>query len=215
MFLRSSRLYLAASVAAAILAALSLFLYLRGLQSRMAQGGRLVALVVAARDLAAGEAVDPSSLRLVDFPERYLPPGTFTNPAELAGSVLRIAVGEGEPLYASALLLPGEGGLALSARERDFRAYPLPASAVAFPAGELREGKRVDILSLADDSAILLLENVEVMCVRGRSAAFTEGGAGVADDSSACIILKLTPEESCRLAAAHERGEVELLLRPD
>ncbi len=212
---RNSRLYLGASVAAAFLAALSLFLYLRDMRTHMAQGGRLVPMVVAARDMAAGEVLDPSSLRLADFPENYLFPGAFMDPREVAGAALRGPVGEGEPLLASSLLLPGDNGLAPSTLGRDFRAYPLPAAAVAFPASELREGSRVDILALAGDSAELLLENVEVICVYGGRVTATEEYMGSPSTSSPCILLKLTPEEACRMAAARDRGEVEMLLRPD
>lgn len=212
---RSSRFYLALSIAAASLAALSLLLYLRGLSTRIAEGGRLITLVVAARDMVAGEVVDPSSLRLADFPENYLFPGAFTDPGEVIGSSLRGAVSEGEPLLASSLLSPGEHGLARSSLGRDFRAYPLPATAVAFPAVELREGSHVDILALTGDVAVLLLENVEVICVYGGRVFAMQESAELSSASSPCIILKLTPEEACRLAAARGRGEVEIMLRPD
>ncbi|MBC7230865.1 MAG: Flp pilus assembly protein CpaB [Actinobacteria bacterium] len=212
--LHSSRFYLALSVTAATLAALALFLFLRGVQARMARSGRLVPLVVAARELAPGEVIGPASLRVVDFPEGYLLPGTFTDPTEVTGCLVRAPLGEGEPLLASVLLPPGESGLAHAGLERDFRAFPLPAAAVSFPVGELREGSRVDVLAVHADSVELLLENVEVICVHGDGLGLTEGNGPVAAESSACILLKLTPEEACRLAAARKGGEVELLLRP-
>lgn len=211
----ASRLYLAVSIAAAVIAALSLFLYLRDVQARAVQGGRLVSVVVAARNMEAGEVIDTASLRLVDFPERYLLSGFFTDPGEVVGGSLLSAVGEGEPLLATSLLSPGEGGFPDSSLEREFRAYPLPASSVSFPAAGLREGSRVDILALAGEAATILLESVEVINVYGGHDAFVEGNAAALDGASPCILLKLTPEEACRLAGAREGGDVELLLRPD
>ncbi len=204
---RSSRFYLIVSIVAASLAAVTLLAYLQGLRSRIAESGRLVPLVVAARDLEAGEVLDPSSLSLVDFPDRYLLPGTFTDPLPLAGATLRHTVRSGEPLLESSLL-PPSGGIVLESLDKGFRAYPLPSSSVSFPASELPTGSRVDILAVAGGEASPLLENVEVLRVCGLPQDGTGGGGG------GCILLQVTCEEACRLGAAQEGGKVEVLLRP-
>ncbi|MEW6553824.1 MAG: Flp pilus assembly protein CpaB [Actinomycetota bacterium] len=212
---RSSRFYLIVSVVAALLAALSLLAYLQGLRSRIAESGRLVGLVVAARDLGAGEVLDPSSLRLIDFPDLYLLPGTYTDTAMVAGSTLRCAVSAGEPLLDSSLLPRGGGSLTMDALDKGFRAYALAASAVAFPAAELHAGCRVDILAVTGEGAAPLLENVEVIMVHGlpTSAGSEAGPVASQDYAGGSILLQVTGEEACRLAAAQEGGRVELLLR--
>jgi Flp pilus assembly protein CpaB len=213
---RSSRFYLIISICAAALAAITLLAYLQGLRSRIAESGRLVPLVVAANDLEAGELLDSSSFSLVDFPDRYLLPGTSTDPLALSGRTLRHAVREGEPVLESTLLPLGAGGLALGSLERGFRAYPLPSSAVSFPPSELQAGSRVDILSISRDKADPLLEDVEVLLVYGTSshAAALRGTATISANTGECILLQVTSEQACRLAAARESGAVELLLRP-
>ena len=213
---RSSRFYLIVSIAAASLAAVALLVYLQGLRSRIAESGELVHLVVAARDLEAGEVLDPSSLSLVDFPDRYLLPGTFTDPMAVSGGSLRHAIRAGEPVLESALLPLHGGGLAQNLLAEGFRAYPLPSSAVSFPSGELSEGSRVDILAVAGGGASPVLENVEVLGVFGRpSSSLTgEGIPSTEESPHECILLKVTPEEACLLAAAQEGGKVELLLLP-
>ena len=213
---RSSRFYLLVSIVAAILASVTLLAYLQSLRSRIAESGRLVQLVVAAKDLEAGEVLDPSSLSLVDFPDRYLLPGSCTDPLALTGGTLRHAIRAGEPLLESSLLPPGGGGLALDSLEKGFRAYPLPSSSVSFPAGELPAGSRVDILAVAGDGADPLLENVEVLCVYGlpRYGGSGEGQSAAGGYAGECILLQLTCEEACRLGAAQEGGKVEILLRP-
>jgi len=213
---RSSRFYLLVSIAAAILAAITIFAYLHGLQSRVAESGNLVQLVVAAKDLEAGEVLDPSCLALVDFPDRYLLPGTCTDPLSLSGASMRHALRAGEPLLESMLLLPGSGSMTCESLDKGFRAYPLPSSCISFPAIELPAGSRIDILAIADDGVDLVLENVEVLSVYGMSLHTPSGDnqAIVQDNSADCILLQLTSEEACVLAAARQKGEVEILLRP-
>jgi pilus assembly protein CpaB len=212
---RSSRFYLVISIAAAVLAAICLFAYLQGLRSHIAESGRLVQLVVAARDMDAGEVLDPSSLSLVDFPDIYMLPGTYTDILAVTGATLRSAIRTGEPLIESSLLPPGGGGLTLDALDRGFRAYPLTSSSVSFPAGELHAGNRVDILAISGDGAVALLENIEVLYVHGipRYLAGDDALAASDDYVGECILLQVTCEEACRLAAAQESGKVELLLR--
>lgn len=212
---RSSRFYLFVSIAAALLAALSLLAYLQGLRSRIAESGRLVQLVVAARDLGAGDVLDASALSVVDFPDLYLLPGTYTDSAAVSGATLRCAVKAGEPLLESSLLPPGGGSLTMDSLDRGFRAYALAASAVSFPAAELHAGSRVDILGVTGDSAVPLLEDIEVICVYGIpvSAVGEVGSVTSQDYAGGSILLQVTSEEACRLAAAQEGGRVELLLR--
>jgi Flp pilus assembly protein CpaB len=211
---RSSRFYLLVSIVAALLAALSLLAYLQGLRSRIAESGRLVQLVVAARDLGAGDVLDPSALSVVDFPDLYLLPGTCTDAAAMVGATLRCAVKAGEPLLESALLPPGAGSLTMDALDKGFRAFALTASSVSFPASELQAGSRVDILAVTGDIAVPVLENIEVLSVYGIPAGSGETAAIAPQDyAGGTILLQVTSEEACRLAAAQEGGRVELLLR--
>lgn len=213
---RNPRRYLLAAAAAAALSALIAFAYLRGITARVAQSGRLVELVVAARDLGGGELLDGSSLQLVPFPDRYLLPGTFTELSGVSGRRLSRPVRQGEPILESALL----SGVTEELQEvvtPGFRAFPLPQEAVSFPLSFLPPRGRVDILFVEGDLARLGLENVRVL---GTTLAVggdlewgaPQGSSSLADD--ACLLLEVTPEEACRLAAALKEGGVEVMLRP-
>jgi len=213
---RFARFYLAASIAAALLAALTAFAYLRGLRSQAAENGRLVGVLVAARDLEAGEVLSGDSLQTVPFPDRYLFPGTFTDVSQVSGAVLRHPLRSGEPVLASALVQPGVGA-PVPPVEPGFRAYPLPASTFSFPPSCLHQGCRVDVISASEGSARLLLENVEVLGVFPEEATATYGGAAspsLQGEERACLLLKVTPEEACLLTDAREHERVEVVLRP-
>lgn len=214
--LRTSKLYLILSILAAVLAALTLFTYLRSMSSRIAESGRLIQVVVAARDLEAGQFLDPSCLSLVDFPDRYLLPGTFTDASQLSGNTLRYGLRAGEPLLDSCLLRPQSGGMAQDRLDSGFRAYPLPSASVSFPITELPEGARIDIIAVGKQTTRPLLENVEVLGVAGKGSPSHASGnySAPAQSEDPCILLQLTPEEACRLAAAEEEGKVEITLRP-
>jgi pilus assembly protein CpaB len=212
--LRASKMYLVFSIFAAALAALTLFGYFKNMSSRIAQSGRLIKVVVAAHDLEAGEFLDSSCLSTVDFPDRYLLPGTFTEASQLNGSTLRCGLAAGEPFLESSLLDPGAGGLTQNSLDPGFRAYPLPSSSVSFPVDELSQGARVDIIAIGKDMTRMLLENVEVLGVAGRKRSSDGGGYSLAQETNeTCILLQLTQEEACRLAAAEEEGKVEVVLR--
>jgi Flp pilus assembly protein CpaB len=212
--LRTSKLYLALSILGAVLAALTLFGFFKSISSRIAQSGRLIKVVVAARDLEAGEFLDSSCLAVVDFPDRYLLPGTFTDVSQLNGNTLRYGLATGEPFLESSLLRPQSGGLAQNALDPGFRAYPLPAGAVSFPISELSQGTRVDIIAVGKQATRPLMENVEILGVSGRkSSSPTNSYSGSSQPEEPCILLQLTSEEACRMASAEEEGKVELVLR--
>lgn len=214
--LRSSRFYLAGAVIAAVLSALLAFAYLRGVSARAAQSGKLVNLVVAARDLAGGEVLDSSSLESVPFPDRYLLPGTYTDPSQVTGRSLSRPVGRGEPILESALFSFAEEET-WAALDPGFRAFPLPSGAITFPLSRIPADGRVDVIFVEGDSARLGMENVKVVGISANadtSAPVGGNALGASSWSSGCVLLEVTPEEACRLASALEEGRVEIMLRP-
>lgn len=215
--LRTSKIYLILSIIAAVLAAGILFACFQNMRSRIAESGNLIRLVVASRDMEAGEVLNPSCLSTVDFPDIYLLPGTFTDPLPVTGKTLRHSLQAGEPLLESALLPPDGGGLAQSSLDEGFRAYPLPSSSVFLPTRELSGGSRVDILAVSGGEAHLILENIEVLGISGPphpSQSLDESLLTTIESPEECVLLQITAEEACRLAAAQEEGRVEIMLRP-
>lgn len=210
---RSSRVYLAGAVATAALAAFTVFAYLRSVNSRITAIGNLVSLVVAERDLSAGEVLEPSCLSLIPFPERCLFAGCHTETASLIGRVLSRPLRCGEPVLDGFLVGSSTGGEVIAALDPGLRAFPLSANSVSFPPEKLAPGCRVDVIVVEDSTARLAVENVEVLAT---TALPPEGGApaGSAWSTAGSFLLEVTPEEACLLASALEGGRVEILLRP-
>ena len=162
----------------------------------------LVKLVIAARDLRAGETLDASSLDLVPFPDRYLLPGTFTDAAEVSGRVLRYPVRQGEPLLEGAVASSRDGEWAAGGLDAGLRAFPLPCEAVAFPPSRLAPGSRVDIICMSGGLSRLAMENVGVLEVCDPASPSYPGASGeeaLAGDltgwaRSGCVLLEVTPD---------------------
>jgi Flp pilus assembly protein CpaB len=87
------------------------FMVVRGEVERADQAlraaGPMAAVVVAARDLAAGAAIAPADVRLVPLPEVYVPPGAVTTPTDAVGLVNAGPVRAGEVMVSTRLATSG------------------------------------------------------------------------------------------------------------
>ena len=167
--------------------------------------GRAVEVVVARRDLPAGEVLRAQDMTLRAFPERYAPPGAGGSPAELVGRPLAVPVPAGAALTAAQFQV-GEEASGAPVR-RGERAVDVVASAspeLVVP------GARVDVLVTHDSAAELALQDVEVLAVAAPPAA------GPADAGAARVsaTLRVTLRQAVFLgAAASFAREIRLLAR--
>ena len=94
----SSKVFLSAAAACAVAS----FLLVRGDAARAggpsAASGPTVDVVVAARDLGAGEALSADDLRLVRMPAAFAPPDAVGSVDDAVGLVSGATVAQGEPL---------------------------------------------------------------------------------------------------------------------
>lgn len=146
---RRGLLFAAASVAAALIAAMAVAKQGR---SGSLEAGGLRPVLVARTALAAGARIEPADLEVRRFPGAYLPAGVLTAPAQAAGERLIAAVPAG------AYLLPANLGAAdprrrtLAPRLGSTRMTPVEigvAGAGALRRSSLRGG-RVDVLVTRD-----------------------------------------------------------------
>lgn len=147
---RSFGFLLAAAVAAAIAAAIA-----DGYGESVARGyGELRPVVVAAADLAAGEAIDPGVLELRRVPVRFAPPGALGSPAEAAGMEAAAPVPAGSYLLAAQLRPPRSSerpGGALGGGRRPVEIAVSGADAL-LAAGAQPVGSAVDLVVTTEPS---------------------------------------------------------------
>lgn len=171
------------------------------------------AVVVARRDLQAGDRLEPGSLALRRMPGSYLSSTVFseTEAGRVVGRRLAVDLRKGEPVL----------GIALQSHDADSLASSLPPGRRALTvavdelnshAGMLRAGDLIDLYLVQerdrDDSRIgLLLEQVAVL-----ATGSTSSGADRADFDT--VTLLVDAEQAGRILLAQRAGGLSVVLRP-
>lgn len=183
-----------------------------------AKVGPLVSVVVAARELAAGETLRPRDLRVERVPARYVPADALGAADRLAGARTAVAVAAGS--YVTIGLLEGAADGAprpLKSGERTLEVGVTGGAALA-AAGA---GSRVDVLVSTQRHAgagrsFVALEDVELLELR--AAGGTElgpAGAEEAPPDTALATLRVSVRQAVYLTAVENFArEVRLLVRP-
>lgn len=195
------------------------YLHLRARQIEIeaAQRYAMTPVVVAKRDLATGEQLDPDSLAVRPMPTAYLPGDSVAadDAATLLGRQLSSQLKRGEAVQLSMLqpllmslsrTLPA-GVRALTVAVDDLNAH----------SGLLRAGDRVDVYLVERDGARsrigLLQENLHVLATGSRTAtpSLTDGGNESRD--FATVTLQVDDSQVQRLVLARQAGELSFVLR--
>jgi pilus assembly protein CpaB len=193
---RSLGFLLAAGVAAACAAAIA-----DGYGDSVARGyGELRPVVIAAADLAAGEAIDPARLELRRVPVRFAPPGALGSPAEAIGLEAASAVPAGSYLLAAQLRRPGRPGRG-GPLGRGLRPVEIAVSGAdaLLVAGGQPVGAPVDVIVTTEPSGSGD-GRTYVAAARVPLLALGPGEEGAAGSSAAT--LGLTRKQALRLIAA-------------
>ncbi len=218
---RSSRWYLALSVALALGAALVVRSYASRLAAATALRGRDVPVVVAAQEIPRGVPVRSGQLRLTPFPEAFVPPGGFSKIADVAGRVALAGLSPGEPVTESRLARVRAGPVA-SLIPQGLRAFAVPTT---LPSGSLAVGDRVDVLATYGTGrphTEMVVEGVEILVVLGRDhsggvallgdAGIDASGSGAS--ASTTLVLLVSPDQQERLAYARSFANLEVTIEP-
>lgn len=135
-----------ASAALAVACGAGAFLLVDGYAERLEAlqpvAGEPVPVVVAARDLARGTALQADGLGVELVPAAFAPPGRFAAPTALEGRTLTSDVARGEPITRTRLGVAG--GPVASLVPPGLRAFPIP---VGPSSGTVRAGDRVDVIA--------------------------------------------------------------------
>jgi pilus assembly protein CpaB len=173
-------------------------------------------LVVAAKNIPEGTAIDRTALSVREWPVATVPAGAFASADSLIGRVTRVAVFEGEPMVPGRLAPSGTGpGIEVKITPGK-RAMALRINDVAGVSGLIQPNSRVDVLvnirNEAKDGRLvskLFMENMRVLSVGTAVERDAEGKA----IQAATAALEVTPQEAEKLAIAASQGSIQLVLR--
>ena len=170
-------------------------------------------IVVAARDIDAGEPIAVLALGTAPWPAEQIPPGAFRTVKELEGRVPKTAITRGEPVLDSRLMPPGaRGGLSTLIGDGQ-RAITVRVNEVVGVAGFALPGNFVDVLVNTSDErdrpiSKIVLERILVLAVAQEASR---------DDTKPRVVnavtLEVTPGQAERLDLARSVGTLSLVLR--
>lgn len=173
-------------------------------------------LVVAAKNLAEGAAIDRAAVTVREWPVATIPAGAYSSTDSLIGRVARVPIFEGEPMVPGRLAPAGTGpGIEVKISPGK-RAMGVRINDVAGVSGLIQPNSRVDVLvNISSDGgrgrqvSKLFMENMRVLSVGTKVERDAEGKAIEATTAA----LEVTPEEAERLAVAVNQGSIQLVLR--
>jgi len=173
-------------------------------------------VVLAARDLAPGEVVTATDIKLIPWPEDEAPIGYALSPAEVVGRGVIVSVRANEPLMSSKLANREAGsGLAITIPAGK-RAMSVKVDDVISVSGWASPGTRVDVLATLDPTAQVqdsrtqvVLQNVEVLA----AGQTTERDFRGEPRSVPVVTLLVDPSEAEKLTLAATKGRIQLVLR--
>jgi pilus assembly protein CpaB len=178
------------------------------------------AVVVASRDIDAGETLNQQSLALREIPRDFIPGGALSaaEAALVLGKRSAMRLRRGDPMTVSSVLTHEASLAALVPAGR--RAFTLSVDDVNAHAGLLQAGDRIDLYYSVGQgengsSLSLLLEQVPVLAtgaVLARGAAF-HSAAVEEPGSFGSITLLVTADEAARLVLAERTGTLTVVLR--
>ncbi len=176
-------------------------------------------VVVAAADLPIGTKIDPTQLKLVNWPNANVPPGGFQQVQPLAGRVVIRQVSAGDAITEQKLM-PKEGAATAGVMSyiipQGHRAVTVGVNEVAGVAGFVAPNNRVDVIlttpiprgANGENISKIILQNVTVLAT-GQITEQKEGKPVVVPT----VTLDLVPEDAEKLVLASSKGSLQLLLR--
>lgn len=207
---------------AAVLGLFAVFVantYLVGRQQQAALSGT-TKVAVAAAPMAYGVDITSDKVRFVEYPNRSIPAGAFTNASLLlpAGKkrVALMPIGVNEPILTSKISGQGQGASIAALLPVGMRAASVRINDVSGVAGFVQPNDSVDVLVTRDVAGAdrrtqltdVLIQNVRVIAM-DQTAKNAEGAPKVAKTAT----LEVTPVDAQKLALAQEVGSLSLVLR--
>lgn len=217
--------FLAAASAAGLLVMMRIGLF-DGQEPQSAE----VEVVVASADLAPMAAIRSESVKIEKVKRTEAPDGFISNPVQVIGRVLSVAVTAGQALTRKQFAADGTGIQFASALENGMRAVSLSLSDYSSLSGLLYPGCVVDVLAYlkpsyqgggqSDPVSVTILKGVQVLGVEDQTIVSTEKD----EDPKAphgdrpankrwMVTLLVKPKDAQALQLAMENGRITLAMR--
>jgi pilus assembly protein CpaB len=214
----AQRRYTVIFYAAVFIAAMATYGVFRVLQAAKASGQVATrAVIVAAKDIPAGAALDRQSLEVRQWPAVTVPKEAFGSLQAAIGRVTRVPVFTGEAIVPGRLAREGTAPGLEAQITPGMRAMSVRINDVAGLAGLVQPNSRVDVLITlretgshgTEEVSKLFLENTRVLSMGSRTM---RDGSGEATPATTAT-LEVTPVQAEELAVAMRQGMIQLVLR--
>jgi pilus assembly protein CpaB len=215
---RRSLLFFGLAIFFGIAAAFTARTLLEGRASVAAQPAVATRAVVVARaDVTVGTALTPLQLDTVEWPEAYAPAGSFRDPSEVEGRVLRRPLARGEPVLEPSLLPVGSAAGLPSVIGGARRAVSVKVDPVVGVAGFVTPGTRVDVIAtlrrIDTNEKLpytkLILQDVSVLAIDQKLEEAKNGEPELVS----VVTMEVTPKQAEELTYAAHEGRLQLALR--
>jgi pilus assembly protein CpaB len=173
------------------------------------------AVVVAARDIAEGEAIDRLALSIAQWPVSTVPVGAYGRVDSVAGRVARVPIFSGEPLVPGRLAPEGTAAGLETKITPGKRAMAVRINDVSGMSGMIPPNSRVDIIltttpvGTSEPISKIFMSNMRVLAV-GPTTIRSEDGRPI---PATVATIEFTPEEAEKLTVAQSQGSIQLALR--
>src|ERR1700758_2720566 len=208
------RLSFALFIALVLSAGATYLLYTR-IKNQRSAAPITIQVVAAVDQLAAGTALAPPNLKIVDWPASIPLTGSFAKPEQVVGRSLIYPVRPNQPVVENDLAAPGSG-IGLSVKIPDgMRAISIRSNDVVGVAGFLYPGSHVDVLlTFRPDGnspplTQTILQNVAVLTAGQTLEPDPKGKPQTVN----VVTLLLSPRDAQKLVLATQQGSVQFVLR--
>jgi pilus assembly protein CpaB len=184
-------------------------------------------ILVAARDIQQGVALQPGDLKVALFPTETVTPAFIrvgsepSAQSDYVGAVTRRTFAQGEPITQGSIVQPDGRGFMAAQLEPGYRAIAVEIEASTAVGGFLQPNDRVDVIvtttAAGENGRQMVLSDIVLQDVRvlalGEHTNGQTAGAEQERIEASVAVLELTAEDARALALADEAGQISLALR--
>jgi pilus assembly protein CpaB len=186
-----------------------------------------VRVLIAAREIFAGNPLKPGDLSSRDVPAVAVPDGATLDSEDerraLVGAMLRRSLGAGETVRLTDALRPGDHGFLAAVLKGDMRAVTVGIDAITSTAGLIWPGDRVDLIlthTIGDPAlpagrrivAETVVSDIRVIAIDQRMVEGAANGGPTPDART--VTLEVSKTEAQAVQVAIRLGRLSLSVRP-